>query len=87
MNHYADKENDHPNVPRRNKIVEEDFNSICKQYVLEGERLKVKSFIYKDQKKINPKKQQPIPMQVPQQMTPMSLQNMTEKDIKKLQYL
>lgn len=48
MNHYADKENDHPNVPRRNKIVEEDFNSICKQYVLEGERLKVKSFIYKD---------------------------------------
>lgn len=38
MRHYEqDKENDHPNVPKKGlKVREEDFTAICKQYVLDG---------------------------------------------------
>ena len=76
MNHYTNKENDHPNMPKRTKIVESDFSSISKQYFLEGERLKIKSFIYKDQKKIKPKNQM-MPMPKEQNMMPMNMEDLT----------
>ena len=42
---HQDKENQHPN---RSRVQEISMDSVCKQYVLEGERLKVKSILYQD---------------------------------------
>ena len=46
---YHDKENHHPNIIRQGgKIKEVDFSAISRAYVLEGDRLKVKSIYYND---------------------------------------
>ena len=50
-----DKENQHPN---RFRVQEGRIESICKSYVLDGERLKVKSILYKDKKHQQAEQQQ-----------------------------
>lgn len=40
---YQDKENLHPN---RFRVQEASIETISKQYVLDGDRLKVKDFLY-----------------------------------------
>ncbi len=61
MSYYTtDKENEHPNMPRRAlKVREEDFSSIGKHYVLDGERVRVKSIHYRDESKMPKERQQP----------------------------
>ena len=46
INCHSDKENQHPN---RCRVQEADISKISTSYVLEGERLKVKSILYKEQ--------------------------------------
>ena len=44
---FQDKENRHPN---RFRVQEASMESICKQYVLDGDRLKTKSILYTEKK-------------------------------------
>lgn len=84
MSYYSiDKENEHPNMPRRaQKVSEEDFSAIGKHYVLDGERVRVKSIHYRDESKMPKEKQQPQPQQ-----KFLNLENMDEGEIEKLEYL
>ena len=54
---FQDKENKHPN---RFRVQEGSIESICKSYVLDGERLKVKSILYKEKKHQHPKQQEKV---------------------------
>jgi hypothetical protein len=84
MSHYStDKENEHPNMPRKTqKVREEDFSAIGKHYVLDGERVRVKSIHYRDESKMPKEKQQTQP---PQKF--LNLENLDEGEIEKLEYL
>lgn len=80
MNPYStDKENDHPNIPKRVfKVKEEDFSSIGKHYVLDGERVRVKSIHYRDESK--------MPVAVGENAKPkvINLEEIDEKEIERL---
>ena len=54
---FQDKENRHPN---RFKVQEVSIDSICKQYVLDGERLKTKSILYTEKKQKNEQHQEKV---------------------------
>ena len=83
MRHYEqDKENDHPNVPKKGlKVREEDFTAICKQYVLDGERLRVKSIHYRDPSKVQPVREEE------KKVKEVEVGELSEKDIERLEYL
>lgn len=66
-----DKENAHPNRPR---VYEDDFSKISKQYVLDGQRLRVKSIRYRQ----DPITQTPPPISKPQ---------LSPAEVAKLEYL
>ena len=80
---YHDKENHHPNIIRQGgKIKEVDFSAISRAYVLEGDRLKVKSIYYND------KMRQPkMSMKQPEEIVTPDIQNLSDNDIYKLEYL
>jgi hypothetical protein len=44
QSYQHNQENIHPNT----RVIEEDFSKISKQYILEGQRLKVKSFLHRE---------------------------------------
>lgn len=78
-----DKENEHPNMPRKiQKVREEDFSAIGKHYVLDGERVRVKSIHYRDESKMPNEKQQQSHSQ-----KFLNLENLDEGEIEKLEYL
>ena len=80
---YHDKENHHPNIIRQGgKIKEVDFSAISRTYVLEGDRLKAKSIYYND------KMRQPkMSMKESEEVTTPDIQNLSDNDIYKLEYL
>lgn len=75
-----DKENVHPNLAESTRSYrpaeEADFSKIGTTYVLDGERLRVKSITYKDDKKANKN-----------EMDNSTVSKIDEKEIMKLEYL
>jgi hypothetical protein len=79
---YYDKENHHPNIIRQGKIKEVDFSAISRSYVLEGDRLKVKSIYYND------KREQPkMALKEAEEIKTPDIENLSDNDIYKLEYL
>jgi hypothetical protein len=82
MSGCEDKENVHPNLAESTRSYrpaeEADFSKIGTSYVLEGERLKVKSIIYKDDRK---------PKRSEMENATVCKKSIDEKEMVKLEYL